>query len=100
SLPQRSHLIAPLFYLLHLSCLFFFLTATPPPEIYTLSLHDALPISGLLTAPPQPQLVHPALPVVPCRFTQEGQGFGTRHGYGDLRGGGGTPSSYEATRSD
>src|SRR5690606_41504227 len=26
------------------TCLFFF-TDTPPPEIYTLSLHDALPIS-------------------------------------------------------
>src|SRR5207247_11022242 len=29
--------------LLHLS-LFFFFTTPPPPEIYTLSLHDALPI--------------------------------------------------------
>src|SRR5438093_13624645 len=27
--------------------LFFFLTDTPPTEIYTLSLHDALPIAGL-----------------------------------------------------
>src|SRR5439155_21770264 len=26
-------------------CFFFFFTATPPTEIYTLSLHDALPIS-------------------------------------------------------
>src|SRR5437762_7636477 len=25
---------------------FFFFTATAPPELYTLSLHDALPISG------------------------------------------------------
>src|SRR5205823_13885010 len=31
-----------LFYILLLSS-----TAPPPPEIYTLSLHDALPISGL-----------------------------------------------------
>src|SRR5205085_9033403 len=35
--------------LISLFCLFlFFFTATPPPEIYTLSLHDALPISGLI----------------------------------------------------
>src|SRR5439155_19700597 len=26
---------------------FFFFTHTPPPEIYTLSLHDALPIFGI-----------------------------------------------------
>src|SRR5204862_4104600 len=26
---------------------FFFVTDTAPPEIYTLSLHDALPISGI-----------------------------------------------------
>src|SRR5204863_9180912 len=32
-----------LLLLLH-SLLFFFFTATAPPEIYTLSLHDALPI--------------------------------------------------------
>src|SRR5262249_53900275 len=31
-----------------LSLLLFFVTYTPPPEIYTLSLHDALPISILL----------------------------------------------------
>src|SRR5437870_8984273 len=28
-------------------CLCFFFNATPPTEIYTLSLHDALPISGM-----------------------------------------------------
>ena len=27
------------------TCLFFFFNDTAPPEIYTLSLHDALPIS-------------------------------------------------------
>src|SRR5207253_9042586 len=33
------------------SCLsFFFFTAPPPPETYTLSLHDALPISSPATA--------------------------------------------------
>src|SRR5437867_7708280 len=31
---------------LFISSLFFFFTATSPPEIYTLSLHDALPISS------------------------------------------------------
>src|SRR5437762_7564117 len=34
---------SPAVYLLVFS---FFFTATAPPEIYTLSLHDALPISG------------------------------------------------------
>src|SRR5437762_8735675 len=29
-----------------LSCCFFFFTAPAPPALYTLSLHDALPISG------------------------------------------------------
>src|SRR5690625_6041615 len=32
---------------LHSSSFFFFFSAPPPTEIYTLSLHDALPISGL-----------------------------------------------------
>src|SRR5207249_9958016 len=31
------------------SSLFFFFTAPPPPELYTLSLHDALPISSSST---------------------------------------------------
>src|SRR5205085_8223465 len=31
-------------FVLHLSFFFFFFTVTPTPEIYTLSLHDALPI--------------------------------------------------------
>src|SRR5438552_8661964 len=30
---------------------FFFFNATPPPEIYTLSLHDALPISRICGPP-------------------------------------------------
>src|SRR5690554_7363826 len=33
-----------------MSFLFFFFTAPAPTEIYTLSLHDALPISALLQA--------------------------------------------------
>src|SRR5437773_11940685 len=32
-------------YLLHLFIFFFFFNHTPPTNIYTLSLHDALPIS-------------------------------------------------------
>src|SRR3712207_7160073 len=32
---------------------FFFFNDTAPPEIYTLPLHDALPISGLARAPPR-----------------------------------------------
>src|SRR5207249_12298563 len=36
----HSTLAHPLSYIL------FFFNATPPPEIYPLSLHDALPISG------------------------------------------------------
>src|SRR5206468_12772106 len=35
---------------LYLLAIFFFFTAPPPPEIYTLSLHDALPISLALLA--------------------------------------------------
>src|SRR5690606_41763427 len=30
------------------TCPLFFFTATPTPEIYTLSLHDALPISSIM----------------------------------------------------
>src|SRR5437660_5719698 len=40
-----------LFYLPGCSCPFFFFTAPATPEIYTLSLHDALPISSGLTRP-------------------------------------------------
>src|SRR6266704_3405962 len=47
----------PLFFILHLltlfySFLFFFFNDTPTPEIYTLSLHDALPISPRLAPTP------------------------------------------------
>src|SRR5206468_11884011 len=34
-----------------LSLLFFFFNNTAPTEIYTLSLHDALPISGVIAVP-------------------------------------------------
>src|SRR5690606_41263692 len=40
----------------HLSTLFFF-TDTPPPELYTLSLHDALPILRLHRLGHLPSLV-------------------------------------------
>src|SRR5437899_12997971 len=48
-----------------LSALFFFFNATATPEIYTLSLHDALPISACREAPPAPRRVgrrHPGAP--------------------------------------
>src|SRR5206468_12059301 len=42
----------------HYSSFFFFFTDTPTTEIYTLSLHDALPISALRT-PGQLRLASP-----------------------------------------
>src|SRR5207253_9951778 len=39
---SRSSCVVPVPYLYHL--LFFFFNDTPPTDIYTLSLHDALPI--------------------------------------------------------
>src|SRR6266498_5417959 len=48
------------FFFLHI--FFFFFNAPPPTEIYTLSLHDALPISFLAVA----RLVHPI-----CRLRGE-----------------------------
>src|SRR5438552_17803740 len=39
---------------LFLFCYFFFFNDTSPTEIYTLSLHDALPISGETSSPPSP----------------------------------------------
>src|SRR5207249_11777518 len=45
---------------IHLPTLFFF-TATPPTPLYTLSLHDALPISSSRTARTW------ARPTAPCR---------------------------------
>src|SRR5206468_9511571 len=52
--------------------LLFFFTSPPPAETYTLSLHDALPISALMrlstavafrAMPP-----HPQMPMMPIRF--------------------------------
>src|SRR5205823_14813520 len=40
-------------FVTHVSPLFFFNDAAPP-EIYTLSLHDALPISSRAAVPPRP----------------------------------------------
>src|SRR5205807_8204739 len=42
--PHASHRLFTRVPTHHLLPLFFFFNATPPPEIYTLSLHDALPI--------------------------------------------------------
>src|SRR5437762_10101973 len=41
------------------SSFFFYFTDTPPPEIYTLSLHDALPISLHPQQPPPPRRRRP-----------------------------------------
>src|SRR5205823_13854627 len=54
-----------------LSCALFFFPAPAPPEFYTLSLHDALPIScaprlrgfGFLRTTPPPPLAPPPLPI-------------------------------------
>src|SRR5947209_11540216 len=40
------------------SSLYFFFNDTAPTDIYTLSLHDALPILKELPPPPQPLTVH------------------------------------------
>src|SRR5207253_10459701 len=50
--------------LYHTTLLFFFFTATPTTEIYTLSLHDALPISSAT-----PQFNAVALPRLFGRIT-------------------------------
>src|SRR3712207_7920316 len=42
-------------------CLFFFFNDTATTEIYTLSLHDALPISKTPRAGPRPQAPRPCL---------------------------------------
>src|SRR5205807_9661095 len=46
------HIFFYLFYRTHLLLFFFFLTAPPTTEIYTLSLHDALPICYILMGGP------------------------------------------------
>src|SRR2546430_1744885 len=43
-------------HVLYVSCVFFFFNDTATTEIYTLSLHDALPISGGHAARPRPGL--------------------------------------------
>src|SRR5438552_14606773 len=50
-------------YIVVLSCCVFFFTVPPPPVLYTLSLHDALPICGRDLAVPRPahHLPHAAL---------------------------------------
>src|SRR5437868_12108021 len=53
-------------------CLFFFYNLTPPTEIYTLSLHDALPISEL--------------PGPPCRWAAQVHEIGFRFDLGEPRG--------------
>src|SRR5437773_12418239 len=45
------HILTLAFILIYFSSFSFFFTATATTEIYTLSLHDALPISGLSAGP-------------------------------------------------
>src|SRR5437867_12988217 len=44
-MPQHHHTNLPTQIVHSLHTSYFFYTAPPPPDIYTLSLHDALPIS-------------------------------------------------------
>src|SRR5438874_10971246 len=44
-----------------LNVLFFFFTVAATTAIYTLSLHDALPILSCLPAPPRPRRADPSL---------------------------------------
>src|SRR5438270_4676404 len=51
---------------------YFFINATAPTEIYTLSLHDALPISWL--DPTHARALHAILDVVPARPLNDSAG--------------------------
>src|SRR5207248_8236159 len=54
-------------------------TSSPPPQIYTLSLHDALPISGCHQLPQQAILGEPAEEMLVQREVQRGElGVGHR----------------------
>src|SRR5438067_4222639 len=54
-LPHQPHFTHCFMYTRHTSTLFsFFFNDTATPEIYTLSLHDALPIFGWMLARPSP----------------------------------------------
>src|SRR5690349_23704876 len=71
SAPHRRH--AASYYCL--SCLLFFVHATAPTEIYTLSLHDALPISrGAPVVARQPRALRDD------RAAAGDQAAGSRHG--------------------
>src|SRR2546429_2360106 len=75
-----------------LTSTFFFFNDTATTEIYTLSLHDALPICGLKAAwwariPVerhfQPQQVHPGDPVAPAEYRADRKStrLNSSHGY-------------------
>src|SRR5579859_88386 len=51
------------------SSFFFFFNDTAPPEIYTLSLHDALPISALAATAAPPTPIPIAVPSTSARFS-------------------------------
>src|SRR3954465_5038234 len=77
-----------------LSHSFFFFNDTAPPEIYTLSLHDALPINDTATTEIYTLSLHDALPisVVAVSFTEKSA---VRPGGRGLVGGG-SPASWPA----
>src|SRR5437660_4831585 len=52
---------------------FFLFTTTPPPEIYTLSLHDALPISRSPAAQPPGLALRARLPRRPASPARAGR---------------------------
>src|SRR2546423_15373972 len=55
------------------SIFFFFFNDTATTEIYTLSLHDALPIFGTATLGLRPVLIHHRVDFLPLTFDQIGR---------------------------
>src|SRR5687768_18431422 len=78
-----------LLFLQHLSLAahspFFFFNDTATTEIYTLSLHDALPISpqttGELSTLPRVANVHSVLPSLICKQDRKSTRLNSSHGY-------------------
>src|SRR5437762_5865656 len=64
-----------LFNYIHLFSYYFFFTAPPTPDIYTLSLHDALPIWQFARVPAH----------TPCRSTSDRDLLRHPHRQGSLR---------------
>src|SRR2546426_8264374 len=76
--------------LTHYSCVFFFFNDTATTEIYTLSLHDALPISRPVTETTQASAnrclrICPSFPLSRRERGPGGEELATRQGYHVLR---------------